>query len=112
MNVEVAHFLLLGLPGRNRTQRGAAEESHFHVLREAMPAEEPALALDAIERRVPFDRLVHATDGALDECIEAAADVAFPTGHRGDVRLHGSVAVRLRNLRVAARKERRLRDLA
>ena len=40
-----------------RAQRRAAEESHLDVLRKAMKTEEPALALDAIERRVPFDRL-------------------------------------------------------
>src|SRR5438874_12281195 len=58
MDVEVAHFLLFGIAGGARTQRRAAEESHLDVLRHAMEAEEPALALDAIEGRVPFDRLV------------------------------------------------------
>src|SRR3981081_887341 len=57
VEVEVAHLLLLGLTGGDRTQRRAAEKSHFDVLREAMEAEEPALALDAIEGRVPFSRL-------------------------------------------------------
>jgi hypothetical protein len=37
-----------------------------------MKAEEPALALDSVKRRVPFDRLVHAGDGAHDERVEAA----------------------------------------
>ena len=32
-DVEVTHVVLLGLAG-GRTQRRAAEESHFHVLRE------------------------------------------------------------------------------
>src|SRR5207244_726641 len=81
VDVEVAHFLLFGLDGRDRTQRRAAEESYLDVLREAMEAEKPALALDAIEGRVPFDRLVHARDGALDERVEAAADVVFPARH-------------------------------
>src|SRR5262245_40870815 len=45
VDVEVAHFLVLGLAGWDRMQRRAAEESHFDVLREAMKAEEPALAL-------------------------------------------------------------------
>ena len=49
VDVEVAHFLLLGLAGGDGTQRRAAEESHLDVLREAMEAEEPALALDAVE---------------------------------------------------------------
>src|SRR5947209_7982564 len=70
MDVEVAHFLLLGLAGGRRTQRRAAEESHLDEFRVAMEAEEPALALDAIEGRVPFDRLAHAGDGAHDECVE------------------------------------------
>src|SRR3979409_155614 len=109
MDVEVAHFFLLGLAGRDRTQRRAAEKSHFDVVREAMKAEEPALALDAIEGRVPFDRLAHAGDGAHDERIEAAPDVAFPARHGRDVGLHGGVAIALRDLRVAACKESRLR---
>src|SRR5882757_3464680 len=36
VDVEVAHFLLLGLAGREWTQRRAAGESHLDVLREAM----------------------------------------------------------------------------
>ena len=71
-----------------------------------MEAEEPALALDAVERRVPFDRLVHAGDGAHDERVEAAPDVAFPARHGRDVGLHGGVAVGLRDLRVAACESR------
>src|SRR5438094_3140259 len=101
-DVEVAHFLLIGLDRGNRTQRHAAEESHLDVLRNAMEAEEPALALDAIEGRVPLHGLVYAGDGAHDERVEAAADVAFPARHGRDVGLHGGVAVGLRDLRVAA----------
>src|SRR5688572_15222747 len=70
MEVEVAHVLVLRRAGRDRTQRRAAEESHLHVLREAMKAEEPAPVLDAIGR-IPFDRLAHAGDGARDERVEA-----------------------------------------
>src|SRR4029079_1031902 len=87
----------------------AAEESHLHVLGEAMKAEEPDLVLDAIEGGVPFDRLPHAGDGARDERVEAAPDVAFPARHGRDVGLHGGVAVTLRDLRVAAREKGRLR---
>src|SRR5919106_4192108 len=101
VDVEVAHVLLLGLAGGKRTQRRAAEESHFHVLREAMKAEEPALAPDAIEGRVPFDRLSHARDGAHDERVEAAPDFAFPARHGRDGGLHRRVAVALLDLRVA-----------
>src|SRR5437870_8545359 len=70
VDVEVAHFLLFGLAGGNRTQRRAAEESHLDVLREAMEAEEPGRlsvwALDAIEGRVPLHGLAHAGDGTHD----------------------------------------------
>jgi hypothetical protein len=59
MDVEGARVLALGFAGRERTQRRAAEESHLDVLREAMDAEEPALALDSVKRRVPFDCLAH-----------------------------------------------------
>ena len=75
-----------------------------------MKVEEPALALDSVEGRVPFDRLAHAGDGAHDERVEAAPDVAFPARHGGDVGLHGGVAVRLRDLRVAACEQGRLRS--
>src|SRR4051794_40923881 len=51
VDVEVAHVLVLGRSRRERTQRRAAEESHFDVPREAMKAEHPALAVDAIEGR-------------------------------------------------------------
>jgi hypothetical protein len=102
MNVEVARVLVFRLAGRERAQRRAAEERHLHVLVEAVVTEEPALALDAVERRVPFDRLAHAGDAALDERVEAPAEVALPARHRGDVGLHGRIAVALRDLRVAA----------
>ncbi len=102
VDVEVAHVLLLGRAGGDRTQRRAAEESHLDVLREAMEAEEPALALDAIEGRVPPYGLAHVGHGAHDERVEAASNVAFPARHGGDVGLHGGVAVGLRDLRVAA----------
>ena len=67
-----------------------------------MDAEEPDLILDAVERRIVFDRLAHAGDGARDERVEAAADAAFPARHGRDVGLHGGVAVALRDLGVAA----------
>jgi hypothetical protein len=68
VDIEVAHFLLLGLAGR--TQRRVAGESHLDVLCDAMDAEEPVLAFDAIERRVPLDCLVNVGDGAPDERFE------------------------------------------
>ena len=99
--------LFLDSPGE-WTQRRAAEESHLDVLREAMEVEEPALALHAIEGRVPPHGRGH---GAHDERVEAAPDVAFPARHGRDVGLHGGVAVGLRHLRVAACEEGRRRGL-
>ena len=74
-----------------------------------MEAEEPALALDAVEGRVPPHGLAHVGHGAHDERVEAAPDVALPARHGRDVGLHGGVAVALRDLRVAAREEDRRR---
>src|SRR5207244_11465976 len=70
---------------------------------------EPAVALDAIEGRVPLDGLARVGNGAHDERVEAAPDVAFPARHGRDVSLHRGVAVGLRDLRVAACEEGRLR---
>jgi hypothetical protein len=70
-----------------------------------MEVEEPALVLDSVKRRVPFDRLAHAGNGTHDERVEEAPDLAFPARHRPDVGLHGGVAVGLRDLRVAACEE-------
>ena len=80
VDVEVAHFLLLGLAGREGAQRAAAEEGDFDVLREAMDAEEPDALLDSVERRVPFDRLADAGDGARDDGVEALPDALFQPG--------------------------------
>src|SRR5688572_3329603 len=53
VDVEVPHLLVFRLARRDRPQRRPAEESHLHVLREAMEVEEPPPPLDAIKRRVP-----------------------------------------------------------
>jgi hypothetical protein len=95
--VEVAHFRVLGFAGRDRTKRCTAEESYLDVVREAVGIEEPALALNSVERGVPFDRLAYAGDGARDDRVEAAADVPFPARHGLDVGLY-RVAVSLRDL--------------
>jgi hypothetical protein len=70
-----------------RAHRGGREkmEDQPHAkqitpLREAMKAEEPALALDAIEGRVPFDCLAHAGNGAHDERVEARPTSRFQLG--------------------------------
>src|SRR5438270_2358 len=107
-DVEAARVLARGFAGRYRTQRRAAEENQFDVVREAMDAEKPALALDSVKRRIPFDCLAHARDGARDERVEAAPDVALPSRHRPDIGLHGGVALTLRDLRVAPCEQGRL----
>lgn len=50
VDVEVADFFLLGLAGWDRAQLGALEKRDLDVLREAMDAQEPAFALDAVQR--------------------------------------------------------------
>src|SRR5262245_11490417 len=105
VDVKVPHVLLLGLDGGEWTQRRTAKEGHLDVLRDAMEAEEPALALDAVERRVPLHSLGHIGDGTHDERVELSADVLFPARHGRNEGLHGLVAVTLRDLRVAAGKE-------
>src|SRR4051794_21135279 len=106
MDIEVASVLALGLARGDRAQRCAAEESHLDVLRKAMHAEEPSVlfsrALDSIQRRIPFDGLAHAGDGARDERVEATPVVTFPARHGGDVGLHGGVTLTFRDLRIAA----------
>jgi hypothetical protein len=109
VNVEVAHVLVLRLDGRDWTQRHVAEERHLDVLREAMEGKEPALALDALEGRVPPHGLAHVGHGAHDERVEVAPDVAFPARHGGDVGLHGGVPIGLHDLGVAACEEGWLR---
>src|SRR5271156_6839284 len=73
-----------------------------------MKAEEPASALYTVEGRVPFDRLTYAGHGANNKLVKATPDFAFPARHGCDVRLHRNITVGLRNLRIAAREERRL----
>src|SRR5690242_17526869 len=108
VDVEISYFFLFGLTDWERAQRGAAEERHFHVLRKAMKAEEPAALLDAVERRVPFHRLLHARDGADDEHIEPLADLALPARHGRDLGLHRRLAIALGDLRIAAGEQRGL----
>src|SRR6516165_8600179 len=102
VDVDVAHFLVLGFARWNRTERRAAEEGDLDVLREAMKVEEPTLVLNAIEGRVPLHDLVHTGNSARDERVEALADTLFPARHGCNVGLHGSIALAFRNLRVAA----------
>jgi len=79
VDVEVSRFLLLRLAWREWTQRRAAKETHLDVLRQAMEAEEPALAVDAVEGRVPLHGLAHLGHGAHDERVQAAPDIACVT---------------------------------
>ena len=107
VDVEVAHLVVLGRLRRNRIERGPSEELQLHVLRVAAERQEPAVVLDAVERLVPLDRLVHVGDRAHDEGIEALPHVALPVGHGRDVVLHRAVALPLGDLRVAAREQLR-----
>src|SRR5690606_5700781 len=72
VDVEVARALGLRGDGRQRSQRGAVEEGDLDVARQAVEAEEPALALDAVEGRVPAHRLADLGQVAGDELVEAA----------------------------------------
>ena len=80
VDVKIAHILLLGLTGWERTQRRAAEEGHFDVFREAVKAEEPRPVLDAVEWRVPFDRLAHAGNGLDDQRVQPSPTARFQPG--------------------------------
>ena len=104
MDVDLARVLARAA-GRDRSQRRAAEEGHLDVVGEEVERQEPALALDAVEWRVPLHGLAHVGHVPHDERVEALPEVALPARHRGDVRLHRGVAVGLRDLRVAAREE-------
>ena len=102
MDVDVARVLALAGAGRDRSQRRAAEEGHLDVVREGVDPQEPALAFDAVQRRVPLHGLAHVGHVPHDERVEALPEVALPARHPGDVRLHRGVAVRLRDARVTA----------
>src|SRR6202140_2664554 len=105
MDVDVAGVLAPARTGWDRSQRRAAEEGHLDVAREGVEPQEPTLALDAVERRVPLHGLAHVGHIPHDERVEALPEVALPTRHPGYVRLHRGVAVRLRDARVAARED-------
>ncbi len=102
IDVDIARVLALAGAGRDRSQRRAAEKGHLDVVREDVEPQEPALALDAVQRRVPLHGLAHVGHVPHDERVEPAPDVPLPARHPGDVRLHRGVAVGLRDLRIAA----------
>src|SRR3546814_18339760 len=52
-DLEIARVFVLRIDGRERIERGALEERDLDIAREAMEAQEPALALDPVEGRVP-----------------------------------------------------------
>src|SRR5690606_22410432 len=103
VNVEVARILALRSDRWHRLQPCAAKERNLYIFLEAMIAEEPALSLHAVKRRVPFDRLLHLRHRAHDQGIEAAACLALPARHGRDIGLHRPVPFPLGDLRVAAR---------
>ena len=105
VKIQVADVFLLGLAGRQGAQQRAAEERHLHVPGEAVKAEKPAAVWQAIERRVPPDRLLDFRKRSLDERVEAHSDLALPARHGREVGLHRRIAVTLRNLRIAPGKQ-------
>src|SRR5262245_40122726 len=88
--------------GWNGSQRRASEEGHLDVVGEDVERQKPALALHAVKGRVPFHGFAHAGHVAHDERVEALPEVALPARHRGHVRPYRSIAVGLRDLRIAA----------
>src|SRR5216684_9404381 len=109
MDVEVARVLALGLAGgtgRSDVPRKKATLTYF--VKQWMPRNQHWPS-------TPYSgefHLTHVGDGAHDERVEAAPDVAFRARHGRDVGLHGGGAVGLRDLRVAACEEGRLCDFA
>src|SRR5687767_5758875 len=93
--------ILARATGGNGPQRGASEEGHLDVAGEDVERHEPALALEAVERRVPLHRLAYSGRVSRDEGVDALPELALPTRHRGDVGLHRRVAVRFRDLRIS-----------
>src|SRR3546814_15232890 len=86
VDVEIARVFVLRIDGRERIERGALEERDLDIAREAMEAQEPALALDPVEGRVPSDRLQRIGTGARDQRVEAAPGLAFPETGRASAR--------------------------
>src|SRR5262249_50044282 len=105
VDVDVARVLALAGAGRNGLQRRAVEEGYLDVAREGVEPEEPTLALNAVQRRVPLHGLAHVGHVAHDERVDALPELALPSRHRGDVRLHRGVAVSLRDAWVATRED-------
>src|SRR5688572_7577005 len=77
-DIEIARVLIFAGPGWQRIERRAAKERYLHVMREDVKRQKPALALDAIERRVPFHSLLHLRHCADNERVEALSHRAFP----------------------------------
>ena len=107
IDVGPPQVLIFASAGRYGLQRSALKERHLHIAGEYVVTHEPTFALDAIEGRVPPHR-AHCAWSAHDEVVESAPDFAFPARHGRDVGLHRGVAVGLRDLGIAARKENRL----
>ena len=101
----------LSMPEPGGTGRSDAPLRNVTLMSsEDVHAHEPTLSLDAPPRRVPPHRLPHIRHAPHDERFEPPPDVALPPRHGRDVRLHRSVAVPPRNLRIAAREKHRRCD--
>jgi len=106
VDIEPTAFAAFGGPaGRDRVERCPLEERNLDVACEDMEADEPTLAFDGVERRVPSDRFAHLRDRLHDERIELFAQRPFPARHGRDVSLDRRVPVGLGNLRIATGEE-------
>jgi hypothetical protein len=81
VDVEVAHFRMLGLPGRDWIEGGAAEERHLHVCGEDVEAEEPAFLPRGAAKKGEFDFTAFRTAGtvrAINEPIRRPTSLFQP----------------------------------
>ena len=79
VDVDPAGILAACRPG-GTGRSDALEEGHLHVAGEDVERQEPALALDAVERRVPLHGLVHGGHVARDDRVEPAPTSRFQPG--------------------------------
>lgn len=105
MNVQIARVRILGLNRESWLQRRPTEESDLDVLCDAVEGYEPALALNAIERRIPPYSFAHVGNRTGNQRIKVPTDVTFPSRHGSNVGLHRGIAVTLGDLWVAAGEE-------
>ena len=109
VNVYPARFLVLARTGWDGSQRRTTEEGHLDKVGEDVEAQELALALNAVEGRVPSHCLAQFKNGAHEERVNADPEVAFPAWHSPSLGLVGGVAFAIWDLRFAPCEDDRLR---